>query len=137
MPSYVSRDGIWEPAKEKVALTDKKGEPFVYEGPDRGAVEYLKEQNVEKLGVHFTKDPEVIMRARQLNMTIEEFCQTAYYTDEMRKKDQDAKAAQVVLHKDPIRNQPSKFASGGKNTAGGGHLEGDFGDQADALSKVK
>ena len=137
MGTWNSRDGIWEPAKEKVPVVNKKGEPEIYEGPDRSAKEYLKEQGVETLGQHFTKDPEIIMRARQLNMTVEEFCQTAYYTEEMRKKDQDAKASIVNLHKDPPRKSGGKFASGGRNTAGGGHYEGDFGDLNDAKLKVK
>ena len=37
MPTYISRDGLWEPAKEKVAIKDKNGEPIVYDGPDRAA----------------------------------------------------------------------------------------------------
>ena len=138
MPSYISRDGVWSPKKEKVAITDKKGEPAIYEGPDRAAAEYLKEQGVKELGQHFTKDPEIIMRARQMNMTVDEFCQTSFYTDEMRKADQDKKASEVVLHKDPKRSPAVKVQSGGRNTAGNsGHYEGDFGDINDAKSKVK
>lgn len=138
MPSYLSRDGVWEPKKEKVAIENKNGEPVIYDGPDRAAVEYLAEQGVKSLGQHFTKDPEIIMRARQMNMTIEEFCQTAFYTDEMRKKDQDNKAKEVVLHKDAPRKSGSKFRTGGANTAGSsGHYDGDFGDLSDAKSKVK
>ena len=138
MPSYNSKDGIWKPKKEKVAITNKNGEPAVYEGPDRAAVEYLKEQGVTHLGQHFSKDPEVIMRARQLNMSVDEFCQTAYYTEEMRQRDYEAKDKEVNLHKDPVRNPANKFPSGGRNTAGNtGHIEGDFGDIQDAKAKVK
>ena len=37
MPKYVSKFGEWKPAKEKVAITNSKGEPEIYEGPDRAA----------------------------------------------------------------------------------------------------
>ena len=139
MGTWISKDGIQTPSKEKVALTDPKtGEPFIYEGPDRSATEYLKEQGVPFIGQHFSKDPEIIMRARQLNMSVEEFCQTAYYTEEMRKKDQAEKEKVVNTHQEPTRKQSSKFNSGGKNTAGtSGHLEGGFGDEAEAMKKVK
>ena len=77
------------------------------------------------------------MRARQLNMTVDEFCQTSYYTDEMRKKDQDEKAKIINLHSDTKRTPARKQNSGGRNTAGEGHYEGDFGGMAEAKAKVK
>ena len=151
MPSYNSKDGVVTPAREKVSLVNETGktitvngkqiqpgEPYIYEGPDRAAVEYLKEQGVDHLGQHFTKDPEIIMRARQFNMTVDEFCQTAYYTDEMRARMQAEAASQTVLHRDLPRKSASQFRSGGANTAGSsGHYSGDFGDLSDAKAKIK
>lgn len=137
MPSFISKDGVWEPAKEKAAIVNAKGEPEIYSGPDRAAVEYMKEQGATTLGTHFTKDPEVIMRARQMNMTVEEFCNTKYYTDEMRAKDYAAASKEVVTHVNPTPKPATKFASGGRNTAGAGHYDGGFGDKSEAISKVK
>lgn len=128
MPSYISKDGIWEPRNEKVALVDKNGEPYIYEGKDRAALEYMAEQGVDSLGIDFRKDPEVIMHARQLNMTVEEFCQTATFTDKMRNEAYLRAKGEVNLHRPLPRKPATKQRSGGANTAGGGSLEGGFAD---------
>lgn len=133
MPNYVSKDGVWEPKDEKVALTDKNGEPYIYEGKDRGALEYLKEQGVEQLGINFREDPDVIMHARQLNMTVDEFCKTSFYTDKMRKEIYEKNKSEVVLHKPVVRKPASKQRSGGANTAGSGGLEGGMSTGGDPL----
>lgn len=72
MGSWVSELGVWKPAKEKAVNRDT-GE--LYEGPDRVATEFLKEEGVSHLGMDARKDPENIMRARQLGMSVEEFLQ--------------------------------------------------------------
>ena len=50
-PTFVSKDGIWHPAKEKIGLVNrsgktktidgkriKPGDPYIYEGADRAAL---------------------------------------------------------------------------------------------------
>lgn len=129
MPSYDSRDGVWTPKTEKVALVDKEtGEPFIYEGPDRAATEYLKSQGVESLGVLFYKDPEIIIRARQLNMSVEEFCELHMNTPEKRDAYFKERHSKKQLHRPEPRKQGSKFESGGKDTAGSNHMEGKLSD---------
>lgn len=121
MASYDSKDGVWIPKIEKVALIDKEsGEPYIYEGPDRAAFEYLKAQGVDHLGVPFYKDSEIIFRAKQFNMTLEEFCELHKNTEAERTKKYDAAHAVKQLHK-PLkpneRKAPIKVESGGKDTA--------------------
>lgn len=120
MPSYDSKDGVWIPKIEKVALINKEtDEPFIYEGPDRAAFAYLKEQGVDHLGVPFDKDPDIIFRAKQFNMTLEEFCELSKNTEAARKATFDKAHAEKQLHR-PIkpeeRKKPVNPESGGKDT---------------------
>ena len=73
MASYISKRGICRPAKEK-AVNIRTGE--VYEGPDREALAFIKQETGSEdgfIGMDSRLDPENIMRARQLGMTIDEF----------------------------------------------------------------
>ncbi len=127
MATYISKDGVCKPAIEKVALIDKNGEPYIYEGPDRSATEYLKQVGEDHIGVPFWEDPEIIDRAHERRKTVEEFCKTSIYTKEKREKDYQEKLKEKVLHKAPERKPLQKSAqSGGHNTAGGGHMDGGF-----------
>ena len=76
MPSYVSKDGVWYPAKEHVVLPHLTGTPNeVYDGPDRAAeFELAQTFGIDEdgkpkettFGMDFRTDPELINRARQL-----------------------------------------------------------------------
>lgn len=137
MPRYVSKMGDWKPAKEKVAIVNSKGEPEVYEGPDRAALEEIKAGNVESKP--FWLDTEWVNRVRQLhNMSMKEYMDSVGFDEKTSNEEFEKKMKEVNLHKDPVRKSATRFASGGKNTAGNsGHLEGDFGDLSDAKSKIK
>lgn len=137
MPKYVSRDGVWTPAKEKVAITNSKGEPEVYEGPDRAALDEIKAGNIESKP--FWKDTEFIQRIRQVhNMSMEEYMKSNGYDEKTSNEEFEKKLKEVNIHADPPRKGGKRFQSGGRNTAGNsGHYEGDFGDLADAKGKVK
>ena len=140
MPRFISKNGDWKPAKEKVALTNPKtGEPFVYEGPDRAAQEMMKEMGVTSLGTHFSQDPEWINRVRQLySMSMPEYMKMMGYDEKTSLEEFEKKMKEVNLHSDPKRNKAARQRSGGANTAGNsGHYEGDFGDLQDAQSLVK
>jgi len=143
MGSWVSKDGVWKPAIERVAVYDKNGDPTIYEGPDRSAMEYLKETGETHLGMHFTEDPDIIERAHERKMTVDQFCKTAIHTEEKRKADYEAKAAIKVNHKAPERKPAQKQTqTGGTNTAGAGHLEGGFTESTsspvtEAIAKTK
>lgn len=131
MGNWISKDGIQVPATEEVALTDPKtGKPYIYKGPDRSATAYLKEQGVDHLGRHFSEDPELIARVRQIhNMSMKEYMDMMGYDAKTTQGEFEKRVAEPVMHTDPPRKSGAKFRSGGANTAGNsGHLEGDFGE---------
>ena len=134
MPLFHSKDGVWFPGKEKVALIDKNGEPYVYEGPDRAALELLaKEYNgAQTMGQPFWEDAETIERAHEKKMTVDEFCKVKLHPQDVRDKDFEVRASKVNLHKSPDKKAGIRSASGGKNTAIKGNsptdLSGDFGE---------
>lgn len=64
MPSFVSKNGIWEPAKERVA-TVVDGQPQIYEGPDREAVKYIEEEG-GVVGQDASQDPQVLQASRNM-----------------------------------------------------------------------
>ena len=112
MPSFVSKGGIWYPAKER-SVNQDTGE--LYEGPDREAVKIIKEETGSEtgtLGTDVTKDPENIMRARQLGMTVEEFLKLNTPPTEEQKKAEEAKENLVVTHTAPKRKQGVRSGSG-------------------------
>jgi len=136
MPKYISDNGKWEPAKEKAAITNAKGEPEIYEGLDREALKEMKAGNVESR--HFWEDTEWVNRVRQLhNMSMEEYMKSVGFDANTTRAEFEKKVTEVNTHQDLPRKPGTKFASGGKNTAGGGSLEGDFGDLSDAKAKVR
>lgn len=138
MPSYVSLNGVWEPALEKVALVKKDGEPFIYEGKDRAALEEIAAGNVTSQP--FWKDTEFINRVRQVhNMSMKEYMDANGFDEKTSKAEFEKKLAIVNLHKPLLRKPSKRQRSGGANTApgGSGSLEGDFGGIAEAKSKIK
>lgn len=138
MPSYVSHNGQWEPALEKVAITDKNGEPTVYQGKDRAALEAIA--NGDITSQPFWKDTEFINRIRQVhNMSMKEYMDANGFDEKTSRADFEKKLSVVNIHKAEPRKPAKRHRSGGANTApgGGGSLEGDFGDLSEAKTKVK
>ena len=119
MPSFISKGGDWKPANEK-AVNLRTGE--VYTGPDREASAAIKE-NGGRMGRLATQDPENIMRARQLNMSVEEYL--ALGTPPKEEQEAAAKKADeaVVDHK---QDAPKKRMV--RNVSGGVDVHGGFGD---------
>lgn len=117
-PSWISRGGIWGPAKER-AYDGKKDE--IYEGPDRAASEVLQEQNLEHLGMEVHNDPQVIELARQRGLTVEQYLEINKPLENQVKAQQEAQE-KVVDHKE----LPKKM--GVKPRGGGVHISGGFGD---------
>jgi len=136
MPSYVSLNGEWKPALEKVSIVNKKGEPEIYQGEDRAALEEIAAGNVTSQP--FWKDTEFINRVRQVhNMSMKEYMDANGFDEKTSKEEFEKKLKVVNLHKKPTPKPAKKFRSGGENTAGGGSLTGDFGDLSEAKSKIK
>lgn len=130
MPSFNSKDGVWFPSHEEVVLTNMPPDKAIYKGPDRAALELLKELGVETLGVEFRRDPEIITRARQMGMTVDEWAKIHENPDKKREEDFKIKAAKPVTHTSPPRKEALVVPAGGSDTAGGGlDIYGGFGKE--------
>ena len=113
MPSFISENGVWRPAQEKTVVTKEDGTPEIYEGPDRAAIAVLKNEGLETLGMDVRKDPENIMRARQLGMSVEEFLKlNEPPTPELIKAEEEKKKV-VVDHSEPKKKRGVQHTSGG------------------------
>ena len=142
-PSWISKDGVWHPAKEKVGLTNlsgktkviegkkiKAGDPYVYEGPDRAALFELFKEKVETLGNDFKKDPDFLNRIRNLGFKLDEYLQAVGYDAEKIEKDFKAKALKVQKHEIPEKIEAIETLGGGGDSSGGGKDKyGGFGPQ--------
>lgn len=118
MPQWISKDGEWFPKNEKVALVRPDGEPFVYEGPDREALKYLRDNNVDKLGTHFMEDSDTIAFVRQkYGLEIKEYAKSKGWSPEKTEAKFKEESSKVNFHTNPKPNQPIKPKSGGENMA--------------------
>ena len=143
MPSWISKDGVWHPAKEKVGLTNlsgktktisgksiKAGDLFIYEGPDRAALFELYKEKVETLGMDFKKDIDFINRVRQLGYTIDDYLKAVGYDAEKVEKDFKEKAQEIQKHEMPERIKSIETLGGGGDSSGAGADKyGGFGPQ--------
>ena len=128
MPRYISKDGEWYPAKEKVSLIDHvgtdgraPGEPYIYEGPDRAALFELFRAGVEKFGINFMHDPELKHRVQSLGFkSVKAYAKAVGYDPEKAKEEFEKKAAVVSKHELPKKVEAIRKLGGGVDTSGGG-----------------
>jgi hypothetical protein len=116
MASFISKNGVWTPANEE-AINIKTGE--VYKGKDREATKIIEQETGRKdghIGMNAKEDPENIMRARQLGMSVEEFLNMNIPPTQEQIAAEKEKEEAVVTH----RPKP------GKKGVKTGH--GDWGD---------
>lgn len=98
MPSYISVDGKWFAAKEK-AVDRNTGD--LYEGPDREASKFIKEETAAQqdwIGTPVAEDSQIAELARHHNLTVQEYLEKNKPTPKQAalKVEADAK---VVDHK--------------------------------------
>lgn len=137
MPTFISKDGVWHPAKEKIGLTNlsgktktieingkkvkiKPGDPYIYEGPDRAALFTLYQEKVETLGTNFRQDPEFINRVRQLGFTMEDYLKAVGYDEEKVEAEFVKKAKVVTKHEIGTQVKAIETLGGGGDTSGAG-----------------
>jgi len=157
MPNWISKDGVWHVAKEKVGLKNNSketiinpseegskgfeekvgpGEPFIYEGPDRAALFELfqadKSGDVTTLGEHFTDDVQMqdLARQRGYKSVMDYAKHFGYNKEKVEAKFKEA-ISEINTHDLPKKVAMLEAAqSGGTNTAGTeGHMKGGFGEQ--------
>lgn len=155
MPKFVSKDGVWHVAKERVALKNNSsktvtnpsmegskyfgeqvepGQPFIYEGPDRASLFELYKVdptgNVTTLGQDFREDTDMQDRVRQRGYkSVEKYAEALGWS----KEKSDAKFAELIAivetHDLPKRVKMIEAAeSGAYDTAGNEHRKGGFGE---------
>jgi len=118
MPSFISNGGDWTPAQEK-AVNVRTGE--TYEGPDREAKQMIEDAG-GTIGMKAVEDPENIMRARQLGMTVEQYLKMNEVPSAAQKAKDEAAKTKVVDHK------PTPAKRGVQSAGGGTTIKGNFGD---------
>jgi hypothetical protein len=140
MPSWVSDKGIWKPAKEKAYVPPDAGkgreEGYIYEGPDRQSQAYLNSEKVDHLGMDCRTDPEVIYRARQSGMTVEEWLKLNEPPAPETVKAEEAKKKYVQTHK-PEKAKPGVNPQGGRAPGRPESEGGSFGDAPTGVAPVQ
>jgi len=150
MPNYVSKDGIWHPSKERVALKNNSatviknpseegskyhneniqpGDDYIYEGPDRASLFELFKQKVETLGNDFRHDPDLIYRVKNLGYkNVDDYAKLMGYDKVKVEADFNRKASIVQKHDLPQKVEAIRQLGGGQDTSGqGADKYGDFG----------
>jgi len=143
MPSYVSVEGIFYPAKEKVSLkniTDKPkeidgkivepGEPYIYEGADRAALFEMYKAGVSEFGGDFRYDSEFLNRIRNLGFkNVKEYLSYVGHDEVTAKEKAEKRAAKVNKHELPAKVKEISQLGGGIDTTGQGQDKyGGFGE---------
>ena len=159
MASYVSRDGVWYPAKEHAVLPHLSGtDKEIYDGPDRGAefelaqafgVDEDGKPKVTTFGIDFRQDAELINRARQMGFVdkvdkdgnvvetaVMSYAKQFGYDAKKSEKLFKEKAAAIIKHEEPTRKPEPLVQGGGIDTSGkGGDLIGGFGQERERPRK--
>ena len=134
MPNWISKDGVWHPAKEHAVLPHLSGtDREVYDGPDRAALYELYKLKVTTLGKDFRKDVDLINRVKQLGYeNVDQYAEAVGYNKEEVEKNFEEKASKVTKHELPEKVAAIKKLGGGTDTSGQGNdAYGGFGEPGD------
>ena len=145
MSTFVSKRGEWYPAKERVGLVNRgdkeieledgrkvaPGDPFIYEGGDRAAIQLLQDQGVEHLGQDFFNDPEWRQSIRNKGFEDpDDFLKMIGYNQEEDEKNFKATAAVINKHELPKGTKEILQMGGGRDHSGNRQdTIGGFGEQ--------
>lgn len=152
MASWVSKDGVFYPAKERVSLKNisgkvlinpsekgskyhgeevQPGDDFIYEGPDRAAMFQLFKDKVDTLGQDFRQNPDMIYMARQFGYkNVEAYAKAVGYDKEKMEAEFSKKASVVAKHELPVGAKEVLIMGGGQDTSGSGaDVIGGFGEE--------
>jgi hypothetical protein len=152
MGSWISKDGVLYPAKERVSLKNisgkvltnpsaegskyfgeqvQPGDDFIYEGPDRAAMFLLFKEKVDTLGQDFRHNPDMIGLARQFGFKdVNAYAKSVGY-DKAKVEEEFLKKASVVAKHDlPAKAKEILIMGGGQDSSGGGaDIIGGFGEE--------
>lgn len=159
MSRFISKEGEWYPANERVILTNHStksiknpstkgkyvdemvapGEQFIYEGPCRAALFELYEAKIDKLGQSFRKNPDFLQSIRTQGFnSIDEYLTFIGYNKEEAEASFKANASVVTKHEIGKRVKAMDTMGGGKDFSGQGEdIIGGFGDPKIKSAKNK
>lgn len=138
MPTYDSNMGEWHAAIENIVLTNKsekpieykgkeykKGQSFIYEGPDRAALQEFfridKEGTVHTMGQKFTDDVEFLNRIRQNgHKDMNAYLKHIGFDREKTEKDFKKRQGTINAHELPEQIKGIESLGSGVDTSGGG-----------------
>ncbi len=140
MSNFVSKEGVWHPAKERIALRNvtnetiknpsaeyskyhdeevKPGEQYIYEGEDRAALFELWKEKIETKGTNFRTEPMFLQSIRNQGFTtVNAYLKSIGYDQEKSDKEFKDKAVKVTRHEVDTRTAAVEIAGGGIDTAG-------------------
>lgn len=100
MPSFISKNGIWNPARERSTYIDSDGQPQIYDGPDRAATKFIAEEG-GVVGQDATQDPQVLQASRNMGFpTVEAYL--AHFKPTAKQEAEVAEAqSKIVTHVNP------------------------------------
>ena len=142
MPTWISKEGEWFPAKEHAVLPHLSGTSReVYDGPDRGALYQLWQESgkpedakrcLEHLGSNFRNDPDFINRVRQLGFSsVKEYLAFIGYDETKAMKQAEDNLVRVKSHEVLKRAKAVETEGGGVEFGTGEVLaKGAIGDVA-------
>lgn len=122
MPQFISDGGKWRPAQEK-AVNIKTGD--VYSGPDREASKAIDRAG-GRMGQAANEDPENIVRARQLGMSVEDYLKLGAPPEAVVTAAEKKKKSLVV---DNNKGKAAPKQTAVKPQGGGKTIDGGFGEQ--------
>jgi len=128
MPNFVSEFGVWKAATERVVDPDAPVGKEIYEGPDRAAMQMLKE-NGDTIGQHFKTNMDFVMRVKQLGFaSIDDYLKFIGHDEKKQQAKFDELLKRVNKHELPERHSAVRIdVSGGDDTSGhGNHMKGDL-----------
>lgn len=146
MGEFISKGGVWHPVREKLALKNKSdevivyndqeiepGEEFIYDGPDREAVDMIqKDGNGETIGTNFKSDPEFLQSVRNMGFnSTDEYLKTIGYDEKEVEKKFKEKASSIKAHTMPMPKSEVIGQCGGTDTTGNSEndIVGGFGSE--------
>lgn len=126
MPTFISPNGLWKAAHERVSYIDKDGVPQIYDGPDRAAMEFIAQEG-GTVGQDALKDPQLLQASRNAGFpTLEAYLEYFKPTEQEVKKVEDAQK-NTISHvvKPPV--EPVETGTLG------GHFDGESTNELQAM----
>jgi len=133
MASHNSNRGLWSPAKEDVYVdysqskfkANKGRKSHHYTGPDRAALDQLKEAGEDHFGIDVENDPQLLELAQRHNLKVTEYLEKFKPTPQQEADKKEANE-RVNDHSLPVGRKGVSPAGGGVTKRGAFAEEGEM-----------